>query len=69
MREKKEEFTRICASVAVKEIEGLTPETKIFSIREKNGIMWWRREGWGMWQETGEGSSLRAAEFEVMNEH
>lgn len=40
MREKKEEFTRICASVAVKEIEGLTPETKIFSIREKNGIMW-----------------------------
>lgn len=32
---KKEEFTGICASVDMKEIEGLNPEAKIFSIAGK----------------------------------
>lgn len=55
----------------MKEIEGLNPTTKTFSIRDlkKGGSMSGRREGWGMGQERGEGSILRDTEFEVMNEH
>lgn len=55
----------------MQEIEGLNPETKTFSIGDLKKRWDYVVKERGMRCVTGDrlGSSLRAAEFEIMNEH